>query len=156
MHAEIELNPRPRKFLKWIRRFSFKPLDIDYFSYDDKGDLLSFDYEIRPLGFWTQSGEFFQFEIQRRAEGLREPFQITETTAIPEGEYWMNRLEIQASTFKGRAVSFDTYINWGDFYAGSIIESQFAALWRRSKYLTTTLAYQETALSYRKLHLRLT
>lgn len=143
IYAELEFNPRPKNFLKWVRRFSFKPLDMNYFLYDDTKELQTFAYEIRPLGFWTRSGEFFEFNLQRRAEGLREPFAISETITIPEGEYWMNRLEIQASTFKGRSFSFDTYINWGDFYSGSITESEFEALWRMSKYLTTSVAYQK-------------
>lgn len=31
--TELELNPRLKKFLKWIRRFSFKPFDMNYFIY---------------------------------------------------------------------------------------------------------------------------
>lgn len=140
--TELELNPRPKSFLKWVRRFSFKPLDMNYFMYDDTGELQSFSYELRPLGFWTRSGEFFEFNMQRIAEGLREPFEITDGIIVPAGEYWMNRLEVQASTFQGRSLSFDTYINWGDFYTGNITESQFSLLWRISKFLTTTVGYE--------------
>lgn len=141
IYTELELNPRPKRFLKWVRRFSFKPLDMNYFMYDDTGDLQSFSYEIRPLGFWTRSGEFFEFNVQRIAEGLREPFEITDEITVPVGEYWMNRLEVQASTFQGRSISFDTYINWGDFYTGNITESEFSLLWRVNKFLTTTVGY---------------
>lgn len=142
LYTELELNPRPKNFLTWIRRFSFKPIDMNYFIYDDTHELQSFFYELRPLGFWTRSGEFFEFNIQRRAEGLRDPFAITDEIIIPSGEYWMNRMEVQASSFRGRAISFDTYINWGDFYTGKITQSEFALLWRMSKYLTTTFTYE--------------
>lgn len=54
----------------------------------------------------------------------------------------MNRLEVQASTFQGRSLSFDTYINWGDFYTGNITESEFSLLWRANKFLTTTVGYE--------------
>ncbi|MEJ7645723.1 MAG: DUF5916 domain-containing protein [Chryseolinea sp.] len=142
IYAELELNPRPKNFLKWVRRFSFKPLDMNYFIYDDTHELQSFSYEIRPLGFWTRSGEFFELNVQRRAEGLRESFEITDGITIPAGEYWMNRLEVQASTFRGRSLSFDTYINWGDFYTGNITESEFSLLWRINKFLSTTVSYE--------------
>lgn len=147
IYTELELNPRPKNFLKWIRRFSFKPLDMNYFIYDDTHELQTFFYEIRPLGFWTRSGEFFEFNVQRRAEGLREPFEINDGIIIQAGEYWMNRLEVQASTFRGRSISLDTYINWGDFYTGDITESEVSLLWRISKHLTTSLTYERNWVS---------
>jgi hypothetical protein len=140
--AELELNPRPKNHLKWIRRFSFKPLDMNYFFYDDTHELQTFQYEVRPLGFWTRSGEFFEFNLQRRAEGLREPFEISSGIIIPSGEFWMDRLEVQASSFKGRSLSFETSINWGDFYTGNITESELIGLWRINRFLTTTLGYE--------------
>jgi hypothetical protein len=140
-YTEMELNPRPKDFLKWIRQFSFKPLDINYFIYDDTRELHSFSYELRPLGFWTRSGESFELNLQRTADAPREPFEVTDGLTIQAGEYWMNRMEVQASTFKGRSLSLEAFINWGDFYTGTITESEFLSLWRINKFLTTTLSY---------------
>lgn len=147
IYTELELNPRPIETLKWIRRFSFKPVDVNYFIYDDTHQLQSLFYELRPLGFWTKSGEFLEFNIQKRAEGLRQPFEITDGIIIPTGEYWMNRLEVQAETFKGRPFSIETYVNWGDFYTGHITQTSGTALWRINRFLTTSLTYERNWVS---------
>ncbi|MCX2679396.1 DUF5916 domain-containing protein [Galbibacter sp. EGI 63066] len=146
-YTELEWKPRPKNFLKWIRQFSFKGLDMNYFIFDDTGSLQSFFYEIRPLGFETRSGEFFEFNLQRRAENFREPFEITEGITIPEGEYWYNRMEIQAATFQGRTVSAYTKINWGDFLDGNSTESQYELSWRASRYFKIGANYERNWIS---------
>ncbi len=142
-YAELEWKPRPKNFLKWIRQFSFKGLDMNYFVFDDTGELQSFSYEIRPLGFETRSGEFFEFNLQRKAEGLREPFEIKEGITIPEGDYWYNRMEIQAATFSGRTWSVYSRINWGDFFTGKSTESSYEFSWRASRYLKIGANYEK-------------
>jgi len=142
-YAELEWKPRPKNFLTWIRQFSFKGLDMNYFVFDDTGELQSFFYEIRPLGFETRSGEFFEFNIQRRAEGLREPFEIKEGITIAEGEYWYNRMEIQAATFSGRTWSVYTRINWGEFFTGKSTQSTYELTWRASRYLKIGANYEK-------------
>jgi hypothetical protein len=140
-YIELEFKPRPKNFLNWIRQFSFKPLDINYFLFDDNGSLQSFKYEIRPLGFETRSGEFFEFNIQRRAENLREPFEIMDEVIIPKGTYWYTRYEIQAATFESRLLSLETFINWGSFFNGKSTESEYELQWRASKHLNLSLNY---------------
>lgn len=142
IYTEVEFNPRPKNHFKWVRRFSFKPLDMNYLFYDDTKQIQSFFYELRPLGFWTKSGEFMEFNIQRRAEGLREPFEIYDGVVIPIGEYWVNRLELQFETFQGRPLSFQAYINWGEFYSGKSTQTQFLTLWRVSRNFSTSLTYE--------------
>lgn len=142
-YAELEWKPRPKNHLKWIRQFSFKGLDLNYFIFDDTGELQSFFYEIRPLGFEARSGEFFEFNLQRRAEGLREPFEIKEGITIPQGDYWYDRMEIQAGTFGGRTWSVETRINWGEFFTGNSTESQYELSWRTSRYLKVGANYEK-------------
>ncbi|MBW3544784.1 MAG: carbohydrate binding family 9 domain-containing protein [Bacteroidetes bacterium] len=142
-YTELEFKPRPKNSLRWIRQFSFKPLDINYFVYDNTGDLQSFFYEIRPLGFETRSGEFFEFNIQYRGEGLREAFEIAEGIVIPQGTYWYPRFEIQAATFESRRLSLDTEINWGQFYQGRSTESEIALQWRASRYFNIGAFYEK-------------
>jgi hypothetical protein len=140
-YAELEWKPRPKNSFKWIRQFSFKGLDMNYFIYDDTKEFQSFFYEIRPLGFETRNGEFFEFNLQRRAEGLREPFEIKEGITIAEGEYWYNRMEIQAATFGGRTWSVSTRIGWGEFFTGNSTESTHEASWRASRFLKIGAIY---------------
>lgn len=142
-YAELEWKPRPKNSFKWIRQFSFKGLDINYFIYDDTKELQSFFYEIRPLGFETRSGEFFELNLQRRAEGLREPFEIREGITIAEGEYWYNRMEIQAATFGGRTWSVYTRLNWGEFFTGKSTESTSELSWRASRFIKIGANYEK-------------
>lgn len=143
IYVELEYKPRPKKALRWIRQFSFKGLDMNYFMYDDTKELQSFFYEIRPLGFETRSGEFFEFNVQWRAEGLREPFEITDGVVIPSGEYWYNRLEVQAASFEGRIWSVGTRINWGQFFTGNSTESSYEFSWRTSQYVKLSANYEK-------------
>lgn len=142
-YAELEWKPRPKNSFKWIRQFSFKVLDMNYFIYDDTKELQSFFYEMRPLGIETRSGEFFEFNLQRRAEGLREPFEIREGITIAEGEYWYNRMEIQAATFGGRTWSVYTRLNWGEFFTGKSTESTSELSWRASRFLKIGANYEK-------------
>ena len=151
-YTELEWKPRPKSFLKWIRQFSFKGLDINYYIFDDTKDLQSFSYEVRPLGFETRSGEFYESNLQRRAEGLREPFEIAEGITIPEGEYWYNRMEIQAATFEGRIWSTYTKINWGDFLTGKSTESQYELSWRANRYFKIGANYEKNWINLPQGH----
>lgn len=146
-YVELEFKPRPKNFLRWIRQFSFKPLDINYFIFDDTGNLQTFFYEFRPLGFETRSGDFFEFNLQRTAEGLRKPFKIREDIIIPEGEYWQTRYEIQTGTFNGRIFSAATAVNWGKFFGGTSTESEYEVRWRTSKYLNLNVNYEKNWVS---------
>ncbi|CAG5074493.1 hypothetical protein DYBT9623_05180 [Dyadobacter sp. CECT 9623] len=142
-YAELEFKPRPKNILRWIRQFSLKPLDLNYFIFDDSGYLQSFKYEIRPLGFETQSGEFFEFNYQRIAEGIREPFDITNTISIDVGDYWYSRYEIQAATFRGRNWSISANLNWGSFYTGKSTSNEYEVLLRTSRYIKVGINYEK-------------
>lgn len=145
-YSELEFKPRPKNMLKWIRQFSIKPLDVNYYIYDSSKKLQSFFYELRPLGFETRSGESFEFNVQLRAEGLDNDFEITEGTIIPAAEYWWQRFEIQAETFSGRILSAGTSINWGGFYKGNSIESEYFLQWRASKYFNINMNYENNQI----------
>jgi hypothetical protein len=145
-YIEFEWKPRPKNYLRWIRQFSFKGLDLNYFTFDDTGQLQSFTYEIRPLGFETRSGEEFEFNLIRRAEGFREPFEIIEGITISEGEYWYNQMEIQAGTFSGRTWSVSTKTKWGEFLTGKGTEIEWELSWRASRYLKIGANYEKNLI----------
>ncbi|HEY9559309.1 MAG TPA: hypothetical protein VIR29_00830, partial [Anseongella sp.] len=109
----------------------------------DTKQLQSFSYEIRPLGFETRSGEFFEFNLQRKAEGLREPFEIDQDVIIPAGDYWYNRFEIQAASFEGRTWSLYTKISWGELLTGRSTESEYELSWRASRYVNIGANYEK-------------
>ena len=57
----------PRWFTKYgIRRMSLKPWEFTVFRTQSTGELESFYNESRPLGFFTKSGETFEFNLQQQ------------------------------------------------------------------------------------------
>ena len=115
--ADMHIKPRP-KFLPWIQKLVFKPLDFNYYIDDKTHKLQSLWTEFRPLGFTTKSGEFFESNIQVRAENITRKGQEIHGVEIPVGEYWFTRYELQFATFEGRPVHGFIFVNWGDFYTG--------------------------------------
>ncbi len=120
-NADFRIKPRP-KFLPWIQKLVFKPFDFNYYIDNKTHKLQSLWSEFRPLGFTTKSGEFFESNIQRRAENLTEDFEIHPGVIIPRGEYWFTRYELQFATFDGRPIYGFFFVNWGDFYMGKRTE----------------------------------
>lgn len=108
---------RPRPGIYGIQNLEFKPIEADYY-YDNRGILQSLYYEGRPLGFTLESGEFFEFNIQRTADRLEEDFNIFNGTIIPQGLYWWTNFEIQFETNSSRPISGWIFYKWGDFYNG--------------------------------------
>ena len=111
----FRFTPRPHRW--GIRKFVFKPIDFDYTT-DLSGQMESFEYELRPLGFSTVARDYFEFNLQRSFERLDEPFNIYADIVIPPGSYWFNHTEIQYQTNPGRFLSGGLFLNWGDFYTG--------------------------------------
>ncbi|NOX90065.1 MAG: carbohydrate binding family 9 domain-containing protein [Calditrichaeota bacterium] len=119
--ADFRIKPRPT-FLPFVQRLVFKPFDFNYYIDDRTHKLQSLWSEFRPLGFTLKSGDFFESNVQRRAENLTKDFEIHDDIIIPAGEYWFTRYELQFETFDGRPVYGFLFINWGDFYTGKRTE----------------------------------
>ncbi len=111
----IRYTPRPD--IPGIRKLIFKPIELSYTT-SLSGRLESIDYEGRPFGFRTESGEFFEFNLQRTFERLEEDFNIFDDYIIPPGDYWFDHAEIQFETNQRRTLSGELFVNWGDFYNG--------------------------------------
>jgi len=116
-YTELQFNPRP-KFLPFFRNLILKPIDINYYVNEKTNELESIFYEFRPFGFVTRSGEFAEFNLQFLFDRLEEPFELLDHIVIPVGEYWDKRWEVQLSSFRGRRLSGEFYINSGSFYTG--------------------------------------
>ena len=137
----------PRPGILGIRKLVFKPIDLDYTT-DISGRVETIDYELRPLGFITQSGEFFEFNLQRTFERLEEDFNIFENHVIPVGDYWFNHTEIQFETNQRRMLSGALFLNWGDFYNGKRTVFDIESLMKWSTHLFISLNFR-----YNDIHL---
>lgn len=133
-NMDLRIKPRPG-FLSGFQQLVFKPFDFNYFIDDQTHQLQSLWSEFRPLGFTTKSGEFFEANIQRRAENLIEDFEIHDGVVIPRGEYWFSRYELQFATFEGRRVSGFLFYQWGDFYNGRRSEWSLRSVLQINKHI---------------------
>jgi len=97
-----------------------KPWAFNLYKTHTTGQLESFYNESRPLGFFTKSGERFEYNLQQQFERLDEIFELTDAIKIPTGKYWMHRQELQAGTFPGRKLWVELLYGWGQFYTGKI------------------------------------
>jgi len=111
----LKIAPRPG--VLGIRRLEFKPVDVEYY-WDINNVPESAFWEWRPLGFTTESGEFFEFNIQRTFDRLDEDFDVFYNVIIPKGKYHYTHYEIQFETNSSRLLSGGVFYNWGDYYTG--------------------------------------
>ena len=136
----------PRPGILGIRKLVFKPIEMDYTT-DVSGRVESIDYEGRPLGFVTQSGEFFEFNLQRTFERLDEDFSIYDDHVIPRGEYWFNHAEIQFETNQRRMLSGGFFVNRGNFYNGKRSVFAMESLAKLSSHLSVSLDFRYNDIS---------
>jgi len=141
--ATVNLRPRPKKNLMWIRQFFFSPGTITYTVYDDTGEIQSFEYEVGLFGFDTRSGEQASFSYLVRAEGLIEDFEIFPDLIIPSSTYWWNAWRADFSTFNGRTLSLSSSFEFGEFYTGETFQNQSTLLWRATKNFNINLRYEK-------------
>ncbi|HDO06745.1 MAG TPA: hypothetical protein ENG85_03590 [Bacteroidetes bacterium] len=141
-NADFRIKPRPKK-IRWLQQLIFKPFDFNYYIDDVTHKMQSFWSEFRPLGFITRSGEYFEFNIQRKAENLTEDFNIYDDIIVPKGEYWFTDWELQFSTYDGRKVYGNFFSNWGGFYNGSRTVLAGSINWQISKHLRFSSNYQQ-------------
>lgn len=138
----VQLQPRPKNFLTWIRQFTFMPGMVTYTFFDDTKELQTFNYQITPLSFNTQAGESFSFSIERSAEGVKQDFTLAEDVIVQPGEYWMTRFIGDFSTFGSRIISGSLHVEGGDFFNGEDLSGSINMQWRTSKFLNINLDYE--------------
>jgi hypothetical protein len=145
--SELALSPRPA-FLPFVRQLEIKPFEASYYIDDETHELESFYAEFVPLAVTFRSGDGFEFNIQRRAENLDEPFEILEGEEIPEGEYWYTRWAADFETFSGRVVSGDIELSGGDFYLGQRTFFGTGVSWKVNRYLSVRGDYEWNRISF--------
>ncbi|MCD6332581.1 MAG: hypothetical protein J7L89_04850 [Bacteroidales bacterium] len=136
----MHIKPRP-KWLPWIQRLVFKPFDFNYYFDDRTKKMQSLWTEFRPLGFTTKSGEFMEFNFQRKIENLTKDFNIHEDISIPKDKYGFTDWELQFETFDGRPLYGSMFVNWGGFYNGkrTALESQLT--WQINRHVRLQCDY---------------
>ncbi|NOZ73830.1 MAG: carbohydrate binding family 9 domain-containing protein [FCB group bacterium] len=143
---DMRIKPRP-DFLPWLQQLVFKPFDFNYYIDDRTHEMQTLWSEFRPLGFTTRSGEFFESNVQRRAEHLTEDFEIHHGIIIPEGEYWFSRNELQFGTFEGRPVYGFLFYQWGEFYNGKRTEWSLRSTFQLNKHINIRSDYTQNTIS---------
>jgi len=141
-NADFRIKPRFKKIPR-IQQFFFKLFDFNYYIDDVTHKMQSLWSEFRPLGFITRSGEYFEFNIQRKAENLTEDFNIYDDIIVPKGEYWFTDWELQFSTYDGRKVYGRFFSNWGGFYNGRRTALSGSVNWQISKHLRLSTDYRQ-------------
>jgi hypothetical protein len=146
LYTELQFNPRFKR-LPFFRNLIFKPIDINYYINDETKKTESIFYEWRPFGFVSKSGEFMEFNIQHLFDNPTEDFELIDSIYIPAGEYWDNHFEIQASTFRGRKISVQAYVNIGEFYTGHRQEYALFTFFNFGKHLNISFDWQRNHVS---------
>lgn len=145
--SQLKIQPRPE--ISFVQYLQFKPFELDYY-YDRQGALQSLYYEGRPLGFSTESGEFFEFNIQRTADRLNEEFDILDGIIIPSGLYWWTNYEIQFETNSNHSISGALFYRWGDFYNGKRDVISFEIVGKINKHLQIAADYTRNYITLPK------
>ena len=146
IYMELQFNPRP-EFIPWIKKGEIKPIDMDLFFTDETNELESAEFEWRPIGFSTKSGEAFEFNIKRTFDRLNEDFEIHENAFIPKGKYWFTHYEVQLETYESRNISITNKIKFGNFYNGHRTEIQCELKWNLSNHFNLFVDYQKNIIS---------
>lgn len=140
-NTELQFNPRFKK-LPFFRNLIFKPIDLKYYINEKTKEIESIDYEWRPIGFVTKSGESFEFNVQHIFDKPTKDFELIDDIYIPAGEYWNNRVEVQFETFRGRKIVGEINTNIGEFYTGDRQELELSTSFNFNKHLNVSLDWQ--------------
>jgi hypothetical protein len=124
--ADIAIGPRVNRW--GIRQVIFGG-DFDYVT-NFNNVLQTMRLTLAPVGIRFQSGERFNYSINRRYEFLERDFNIYEGFIIPADEYswWENRFLL--STVGSRVVYGTASYTFGDFYTGRKNSSVLSLNWK--------------------------
>ena len=89
-----------------------------------------------------RSGTSSNFTISGSHERLLADFTISEGVLVPKDSYNWNRYEVTASSSDGRPLSVTMTVGWGGFFGGSRLDLLPSVLWRPSKHLLLSVAYE--------------
>ena len=87
-------------------------------------------FEWRLLGGSLQSGDDFEFNIQRFMDAPADTFEVFRDVVVAPGRYWWTRGELQYSTSAARPLSVGAQVSAGDFYGGRSTDVSLDGTWR--------------------------
>jgi hypothetical protein len=135
----------PRPHLLGIRRLILKPIEWDVTHFND-GPLSHAFYEITPLGAEWQTGDEFEFNLQREQDDPRVPFEIFPGSVIPASAYTWQRAQLQFSSSAGRAVGVEMELSTGGFYNGTATQAGGEVRIRLEPHIIAALSYTHDAV----------
>jgi len=141
LYTELQFNPR-FKSLPFFRNFNFKPIDVNYYINPETKITETVFYELRPLGFVTKSGDVMEFNLQYVYDNPTEDFELVDSAFIPAGKYGDIRYELQLSSFRGRKISADAFVNIGQFYTGHRLEYAMVTNINLNRHLNLSFDWQ--------------
>jgi len=139
--TELQFNPRFEK-LASFRNLIFKPIEIDYYINNETRETETIEYEWRPFGFVTKSGEVAELNIQHRYDAPSSDFELIDSIFIQAGSYWDNRVEVQFETFRGRRLSSEIKASAGEFYTGQRQEIELSGRLNLNRHLNVGIDWQ--------------
>lgn len=138
--------PRPHRWA--IRKLIFNVIQADVATHLD-GALSHAFYQVIPFGAELESGDVFQFKLQRREDVPASAFEIFRGDTIAPGRYRWNRAELEFSSSAGRPVGLSLKASAGDYYTGSGTEVEATLTVRAAPYVITIVevAQQDVSLA---------
>jgi len=150
-HLSTLFRYMPRPGLPYVKKFLFKPYEINYVM-DTHTKLLTRALEFRPFGILFETDDELEFNIQNHYEYLDYKHTIykekDKDVVINIGSYdWWN-YEIKYESLKSRPVSIDLKTEWGDYYNGTRTYYKAACTFKLNKYFAFTpeAAYNDISL----------
>ena len=132
----------PRPPIPHIRKLHFV---LREFANTDFSNVLDSKNSIfRPIGFETQSGDEFEFNVLRNFDYLKRPFSLFEDVVVSPGKYSVVGYETKLETNPSRLFSGEFGVRWGGFYSGKHRAMSLNTALRLSKYLTLSGGFEYT------------
>ena len=145
--SSVNLRYTPRPGIPYIRKLEFTPIDLDYYT-DINNKLLTRSLRVTPLGIDMTTGDEFNFSIEHMYEYIDEEFDIFENIIIPVGNYTWWNYDVRFETNSSRPVSFETGVEWGDFYDGERIELQAECDFKMNRHLSLSTDFQYNTITF--------
>ena len=105
------------------------------------GGLQSRIVRFRLIELETTTQETFEAFYTSSKEALHEPFEISRGVTLPVGDYSFDEYGFRIGTGTQRNLSGSLLVSDGDFYAGTRLRLEAAALWQPSRRFRTELRY---------------
>jgi hypothetical protein len=113
--GSFRITPRPN--IPHVRQLEFNLLNYQYVQRIG-GGLDNAELEMTPFGVRFDSGDEFEFNLQRSGDAPLEAFEIFEGTTVAPGTYWHDRWEVSYDGSSSRPVRVEATASFGKFYHG--------------------------------------